>query len=337
MITGCPEDLRREWPKLEADFLPLIEAKAKRIKRFAPGSHFDFDDAVQEGRIFLLEAFLKYDSNKGELSNFVGVMINNKFKTMLNKMLAYRRVPRSFIRDGEGWAEVVTPPLSLDYVDFVRDEETRTDRTTEHRELEAHVNLFNSNMMATLRGLNKYVFECLVNPPIEFLKMVQNIGGDLERPTCKQIAEFTGAKLNAVLWSVSYIRMKFTEMAQGEEYSELFGDLVKPLVHVKDSIHDTEFVRKTISRKKLNPKPVNGYSELEDFYQKTSDGTCVRMIERYTWGVVLVLKYEDENRTMVIEGKFSPLKGIVIGKNGMRERIPVPWYKDMVVRLRGEK
>jgi hypothetical protein len=37
---------------------------------------------------------------------------------------------------------------------------------------------------------------------------------------------------------------------------------------------------------------------------------------------------------LVIEGRFNPLTGEVFGDGGMREDIPVGWYKTLVKELR---
>ena len=105
----CSDVLKSGWPEIEAKLLPLIEAKAKGVKKFVPNNYFDYEDAVQEGRIALLEAYSKYESERGELLNFASVVLNNRFKTLIWRMLAQRRTPRSYVREGDNWIEMTVP------------------------------------------------------------------------------------------------------------------------------------------------------------------------------------------------------------------------------------
>lgn len=351
-VWKCPETLRDNWPLIEVELMPLIEAKAKRFERYIPNSYFDFDDAVQEGRIALLEVHSKYDPKKGELSNFANVVLNYRFKTMVWEMLIKRRTPRSFIQDGDKWVEISVPPLCLEMIDIwdcsdfykKSDSENYLNSPYKHVEIEQikeQVRVFNLKMIYGLKGTTKKVFECIVNPSIEFLKMVQNVGGNINKPTSKQIAKFLEVKLNAVLWSISQIRMKFTELAKHKDFTELWSESLKtnrwPMIHTSiRKKHDLDFVREVIEKRNLDPKPIEGYTKNKDFYKESKNKKCARLIEKYSWGIVLVLKYKDQYRTFIIEGKFSKLNGVVIGKNGAREKLPVSWYKDIAKELRGK-
>lgn len=350
-IWKCPESLRVDWPTIEAELMPLIEAKARHFGRYIPNNYFDYDDVVQEGRIALLEVHSKYDSERGEFSSFANVVLNNRFKTMIWKMLTKRRTPRSFVKSGNKWVETSIPPLCLEMIDVMDCSNFYDDKNSEnylndpykkveYEQAKEQVRIFNLKMIYGLKGTNKQVFECIVNPSIEFLKMVQNVGGDVNKPTNKQIAEFLNIKLNAVLWSISQIRMRFTELAKHKDFSELWVESLRsnrwPMIHIsKEKKHDTEFVNEVIINRGLDPRPIHGYTKKKYFYEESKDKNCIRLIEQYPWGVVLVLKYKEKYRTFVLEGKFSLTKGIVTGKNGAREKLPISWYKDIVKELRG--
>jgi len=324
------EELKLKWSDIEAKLLPLIEAKARGVKKFVPNNYFDYQDIVQEGRIALLEAYSKYKPERGEFLNFASVVLNNRFKTLIWKMLTQRRTPRSYVRDGEGWAEVAVPPLCLDLVDVIPEEKILTNEPLERKEIEICLQDFNSKMLCSLKGNNKKVFQCMIDPPPIF-------GENTDRLTNKQMSEYLGINLNAVLWSISQIRMKFTEMARQSEHLELWGNSLKssrwPMVHMsKKSTYDSEFVKRIMKERKLDLKPIDCSSD-EDFNIKSRNRSCFRFLKKYKWGTVLYISYEQNCRTCVIEGNFSPHKGIVIGKNGAREKLAIPWYKDAIEQL----
>jgi len=345
----CTDFEREIWPDMERRMLPFIKAKAKRIKRWVNG--VDYEDAVQEGRLALLAALSKYDYNKGELEPYIGRVLDNMYKTMLYEMLCVSRMPRAVIRDAEDkWVQIPVPPLSLHSMLQYGNEgqqpepyEPPSDIPTPEdgarfNELEHQAGVFRMKMLYKLKGRDKQVFECRVNPPVSFLKMVQNLGGDIANPTNLHIAEYLGVDKNAVDWSLYKIKGLFTTMARKKEFSDLFGDVIVkkgwPMIHTsKKPCHDTDFVGAIIKERKLDPKPAKGYHSEPDFHQQAAQGKYARMIERYSWGCVLVLKWGKQWRTFVIEGRFNPLTGDVFGDGGAHETVPVKWYRKLVKEL----
>jgi len=345
----CSDYEREVWPEMERRMLPFIKAKANRIKRWVNG--VDYEDAVQEGRMALLAALSKYDCEKGELEPYIGRVLDNTYKSMLYEMLCASRMPRAVIRDAKNkWVQIPVPPLSLHTMLQYGNEGHQAasyeppsgimtpEDGAKFNELEAQAAIFRMKMLYKLKGRDKRVFECRTNPPVSLLKMVQNLGGDIANPTNLHIAEYLGVDKNAVDWSLYKIKGLFTEMARRKEFSDLFGDIIVrkgwPMIHVsKKPCHDTDFVGKIIKERKLDPKPIKGYHSEPDFHQQANDGTLARMIERYPWGCVLVLKRKQLWRTFVIEGRFNPLTGDVFGDDGMRETLPVKWYRKMAREL----
>jgi len=356
----CSKAYHDMWPDLERQMLPFIKAKAKKVKRFVHG--LDMDDAIQEGRLALLAALIRYDYNKGEFQRYAGKVLDNTYNDMMYGMLMQSRMPRAVVRDYNGeWVEKAQPPLSMNSLMGEMEYESavlgspwrRKSRRglisktvdpyegTKNGELEEQAKVFNLKMLNSLTGRDKDVFECRTNPSVDFLKMVQNIGGNIYEPTNLNIAQYLGVDKNAVDWSLYKIRAVFTKMARNKEFSDLFGEVVEsnewPMIHMSTKArHDIEFVKKIIRSRRLDPKPMDGYHHEPDFYQQA--GEYSRMIERYPWGIVLVVSNLDVCRTLVIEGKFNPNTGEVFGQSGARETIPVNWYKKLAKEMaRGGK
>lgn len=355
----CPDAYHEMWPALEKQMLPFIKAKAKRIRSFAGG--LDMDDAIQEGRMALLSVIIKekYDYTKGELSSYVGKVLDNTYRSMLYHMLSQTRMPRAVVRGDDGeWLELPSPPMSLSGIEedpggwstdvanrpmvslskaLVERDVPLPDESVQSKEMEGQARIFKLKLLNSLKGRDKKVFECRTNPPVDFLKMVENIGGDIYNPTIPQIAEYLGINKNAVDYSVSKIKTIFTRMARQEEFSDLFGERLGtkewPMVRTsKAAEHDREFVRRIIQQRELDPKPVEGYESAPDFYQKA--GMYSRLIERYPWGVVLVVRRKGTWRTMVIEcTAFNPSSGALAGERGTKEKVPVKWYPQLVKAL----
>lgn len=336
----CSAEHRARWPELERTMLPLIKAKARRIRKFTGG--IDMDDAIQEGRLALLAALVKYDPNKGPLDRYVGVCLNNAYNGLMYEMLSVTRMPRAIVRGDSGeWEALPCPPLSLDNLDGTYPDQVTPESECQDLELKTHARVFKLKLLNGLKGRDRAVFECRTNPPVDFLKMVQNVCGDIYAPTIPHIAQYLGVAKNAVDWSLYKIKAQFTRMARDDEFSELFGDMVEsrewPMIHMsKVRRHDIKFVARIIRERKLDPKPIAGYENELDFHQRA--GVFSRMIERYPWGVVLVLRRKTICRTLVIEcDKFNVHFGDAFGAMGTHEIIPVKWYPQLVQALAARK
>jgi len=340
----CTQQTERQYNELEREMMPLIKAKASKIRKFA--GYEDMDDALQEGRLALLAALIGYDEEKGNgLSKYVGTILDNTYRHMLYRMLSETKVPYAIEQTIEGgWMKRPSRPVSLSLLDedgyeFLEPVSSRQSPEDEVLEgqLKEQARLFKLKLLNTLKGQHKIVFECKTNPPVEFLKMVSNMGGDIYKPTNIHIAKYLGVTKNSVDTSLYRIREIFTAMARGEEFSDLLGAVVEserwPMYWMsKKACYDKEFVREIMRQNELDPKPIPGYQNEPDF--KHEAGMYSRMIERYEWGVVVVLRRKSSWRTIVVVGKFNAIQGDVFGTSGAHERIPVSWYGKMVKALK---
>lgn len=73
-------------------------------------------------------------------------------------------------------------------------------------------------------------------------------------------------------------------------------------------------VREVVQMKGLDPRPIEGYASLPDYWM--SHKRALRIIERYSWGVVLYLKYGGKKETIVIIGDYDVATGIASGSSG---------------------
>jgi len=335
----CDAETRDAWPEMEAKMLPLIEIKARRIRNWA-GVGMDLEDALQEGRLALLSAIASYDYSKGDLDPYVGVVLDNTYKTILYKMLSQTRMPQAYTYNGEEWVKSPSPPLSLSDMDLDSSEDLSPEVAASYVQLEEQARIFKLKLLNTLKGRDKAVFECRTNPPVRFLKKVEEWGGDKSNPTNLHIARYLNVGKNAVDWSLYKIRELFTRQARETEFSDLFGDVVDtnrwPMICMsKKAKHDLDFVQHIIKSHDLDPKPFSDYHLRPDHHQES--GIYSRIIERYSWGVVLILRRGAVSRTLVIEGKFNVPMGDVFGDCGTHEKIPVKWYSELVRELKRSK
>lgn len=345
----CPEALREMYPDIERRVYPAILHKSRALHRSLPS--IGVDDAIQEGRLALLGALLRYDYNKakGGLVAYASRVLTNAYLGLVYHELAQCRTPFVIVTDADGNAvKRPLPLLSLDDMlawdgDGWGYEPAASDESPEvvcsWAELDAQAKRMKLRLLNTLTGLDKKVFTARCNPSVELLKMIKNSGGDASKEVPSiAIARYLGVTKNTVDWSLHKIRLLFTKMAKYDsEFSELFGEAVAekgwPVIHIsKAPYHDHEFVAEVIERRGLDPRPIPGYAAEPDHFQAA--GEWSRMIERYEWGVVLVLGKGKLRRTLVLEGKFNALLGVVYGADGAREKVPVGWYGDLVKRLK---
>lgn len=333
----CTPELQSTYPIVERKLLPLIKYKANKLRGLAD---YDFDDALQEGRIALLKAMASYDYSRGKLERFVSVVLDNHYNQILYEYMSVSRMPRAvYWEDGE-WIPSPTPPVSLDAImGFEVPDITSMspEQELECNQMEEKARIFRLKMFNSLKGRDLDVFVCKVNPPMDFLIMIRNMGDDYEKPNNLHIAKYLGVDKNAVDWSLYKIREKFTELCRQKEFSDLLGDTVKgrgwPMIHASwAKKHDVEFIQRVIADRQLDPKPVEGCHQFDDYLQKAGDD--VRLIERYKWGCIMFLKYKGKCCTLVIEGKLNALEGLVYGDKGGREHLPVSWYKYLAKSLR---
>jgi RNA polymerase sigma factor (sigma-70 family) len=317
-----------EWyAELEAEMLPYIKRKASRIRGF---SHIDYDDAVQEGRMALLLAMAKFDPARGKLAHFASKVLTNTFNVLLHKNMKMSAAPRAYTRDGNGgWNAIPVMPVSLDDELLAVEPTSDIQSPEEHNidaETERALERLSKVLLKHLKEHEKKVFHCKVEPSEELVKMANDGVGNCKIPSNLHIAEHLGTTKNSIDWSIHKIREQFTKVTRQPEFSGVFGTQVdkdRPKIHVSCvSGFDFGLVKEVGKRRlagmKLLVEPV------------TSGCGVYRMAlwkcSNYT---VLYAARGDEHCTCVMEGYFNPVDGLVFGSNGMRETIPVDWYKQL--------
>jgi hypothetical protein len=291
---------------------------------------------------------MKYDYNKGRarLQGFVSVALERAYISLLEKKTARFRMPRTvyFDVDKQEWLESKHVPVSLsDTVDCIASE-VQLDPIEEQDKEELTrifsmkiLNAIESRGKSSVSSRGRLVYKCVCNPSGDFLTMLRNKGAD--RATIPLIAQYIGCDNNVVNFELYKIKAIFTQLAKSDEFIDLYGVLVAgkgwPMIHISGNTteQDQWFVRQTIENRRLDPKPLSNYDTHKDHIQKSGDDW--RMIERYSWGMVLVLKHAEEYRTLVIEGKLNVLSGEVFGSIGQYEPIPISWYPALAQKLNG--
>lgn len=108
-------------------------------------------------------------------------------------------------------------------------------------------------------------------------------------------------------------------------------------VEVSNRLMDLPFISRILRANHLNPIPQQGFYLNPAAWAENGD--FKRTIEKYDWGVVIFLSNRKEamHITIVAVGDFDPATGIVSSRAGVRHKLPVPWYTDMVRSLGDKK
>lgn len=348
----CPEEVRAIYPEIEDRVLPIIKCKAKKLTNLAG---WDFDDAIQEGRLALLQAIIKFDFNKGRgrLEGFIGRIVDKAFTSIWCRETAMKRCPRWLVED----EMVPYNPVSLEssteeneehgshsstnqrrhFPQALTDHDTPESLVLGQQEL-AQVRLFKATLYQDLYGLEADVFGIKINPPFDFLIMVRNTGGLMDCPTNVDIARYLGVTKNMVDYAIFKIRNKYKELIAGG-FSGNAADAedrnMQAVVHISyEDGHDFDFIKKVLAARGLEPKPLEDAHQRKDYNMKVGDD--FRMIERYRWGCILFLRFQGQCCTAIIEGNFNPTTGEVVGSSQTRSVLPVSWYLRLVERLGGK-
>lgn len=333
----CTQEIKKLYPIVEQKMLPFIRAKAAKLKRL---SGMDFDDVVQEGRMALLKGITKYASRGGdkELERYVGRVLTNAFHLLLYEQMAQCRMPKAVVQLDNEWVKISVPPISLDYVmDIQQDKSPNPEEQLNRVDLSDLARLFRLKMFNLLTGRDLDVFNCKVNPPMDLLIMIRNLGGDYNKtPSNVHIAKYLGVNKSAIDYSLHNIRLKFTQVAKFQEFSDLFPIGIRKgwaMIHTSQSdFHDVEYIKSIIESRNLNPKPLKDCQVENDYYQRFED--IERLVERYEWGCVLYLRYYQQHATIVVEGELNHNQGVTYGVNGTREKINLPWYNKLLKKIK---
>jgi RNA polymerase sigma factor (sigma-70 family) len=343
------------YEELEAPLLPMVRSLSVR---FAGTLGIGHDDAFQEARMALWEAFQGYDYNKsrGGVFRFARAAVHNAFCALLYKATTQTRTPHTVYEDETGRTHVAKHRLaSLDDISLGSTPQVypSPEQGAQTQEIGARVRVLRMRLYRSLTERERKIFRCKAQPSERFMLFLRNVGGSgLTRrkfvvpgryasaskrprevgqmsaePTNPQIAKFLGITKNAVDWSLHRIRRRFVELAELPEFSGLVEEIVEegswPMIHISEKPDDVEFVLETIAARGLDPRPIPGRRDIQ-----VAEG-CGRIVETYHWGAVIHLQYGDERRTIVVEGRFNKLTGEVHAEFGNWKSLAedVPWYR----------
>lgn len=324
--------IQEMYPDVEKRLAPVLKREAHRFAQRNP--EYQFEDALQEGRMAMLNAMANYDYNRAiaGLDGYLSRVLRNTFASLTERNLAQHRMPHVEQRGEQGWTRRPTRPTTIDGHDFADELIDKLD----FAEREQAVRLVNVRLQrhfeSTGHQRDKAVHRCMAYPPAELRNSLIEKGAD--EVGALDIANHLGLGQNAVDWSMNKVRAEATVLITGE-FSELFDAYVKrgwPMIHSSPRIetYDEQFVNRIIAKRRLDARA----GEPEEI---RGEG-CWRRITPYSWGVALGLEMDGDHRTLVIEGRFNSHYGIAYGvSGGPREYLTqrhVPWYNNLTKKLR---
>ncbi|MGW8177337.1 MAG: sigma-70 family RNA polymerase sigma factor [bacterium] len=347
-MTPVPDIIRDMYPDVESKVLPVIKARASRLKGI---SGVDVDDAIQEARIALLQAMTKFDFNSGEgdFAPYMSVVVINTCRALFAKSRQAQHMARVPVRDGDGWEMVPMNPVSMENYTVATDKPTPSTKSLGNKVAEAlidpaplvddsmmfresamKVGSFKAAMDERLADREQQVLRCRVDPPPGLIDQIESDGGDPAHPTNVDIAKYLGLNKAQMDWALYKIRNLFTEVASQDQFSDVFADLIKgtgwPTVHVsRGQCYNGDFVQRTLQTRHLDGMPVSDVEESCDC------GT--RRVIQYEWGAVVAVWRPGVCWTVVAEGQFNPRSGEVTGTLGARKLLPIEGYMQLAKAL----
>jgi RNA polymerase sigma factor (sigma-70 family) len=320
------------YVELDSQLRPLV----RRLSlRFALAYGVEADDAEQEARMALFEAFRHYDYNRGRggVKKFARTTIRNAFRGLAYAAVTRSRCPHTVYVDEDGQERVVRHSRLASLEDVMDSSQVIADGCGESeldvRRATDRLRVLRVRLYRALRPRERAIFKLKAQPPEDFLVFLRNIGVDSDANNV-HIARYLGISKNAVDYSLLKIRGEFRRLAESE-FSDLIAGLIRdgewPMVHVSFASNDVEFVRAVLLKRSLDPRPLSGPRDVR------VKGEVGRIIERYHWGAILHLKLRCNVATVVVEGhRFNESTGDVFGSYGMWRPLTdeVPWYKTLV-------
>jgi hypothetical protein len=326
--TQIPPEL---YVDVERAVMPIIRGASNR---FAKMAGLDASDAVQEGRLALLEALGKYDYNlsRGGIYNYARSAVHQAMLGVLYKATTLGRLPHLVIEDnGELKTVRSWPALMADFDTAVNESAPDPEREAMDSEMQSRLGELNMRLKGRLTDFQQNVLACLSNQNPSFALFLRNIQKDEEKAIEEKhtlIAKFFGETKNVVDWAVHHIKKNFTELAE-EQFSDIVLDALDkgawPMFHVSNDGNDTEFINITIEENDLDPRP-SGPPEVKRVEIKGV--VTARSIENYSWGSIIHLRHGDQVATVIAEGRFNAISGEVLTDTGLWKSIKdrVPWY-----------
>lgn len=230
-LSLCQQQTHCNWPDIETRFLPIIKAKASKIWRCY--QNMDVHDAIQEGRIALLLSLKNYDETRGKLEPYVNRVLDNTYNGILHKNLRQKSMPQAIVFGDKGRRKKM-PSLNLLSLDALVSDDVLEPLSSipspeEYIETAEKIQLirkFRLQMYKKFKKNTRHVFFCRTNPSSAFLKMVQDSGGNINKPSNVLIARFLGLNKNAVDYSLLKIKKAFIELSSTQKFSDLFADTI---------------------------------------------------------------------------------------------------------------
>lgn len=305
---------------IERQLMPMIRRKAARLRGF-----MDMDDAIQEARLVLFRALQSYDYNRQpDLERYVGVCLNNAFAGQYNKATAQCRMPRRPALQTDGsYAKVPTLPASMDMEPQSQDQGPEC--VLESSMQKVDVDLIIGATEALLSERERDVLLCFLQPPPGVKSVPGDSGFNLE------VAAYLGMTKNMIDWTLHRVRQALLEVFRFSEFSEGIGKLVggPGWPHLSHSPYwaDTDMLEWTISDRGLDGKV------------RSEERQGIPGAERwsivYDWGEALFLRFGETAASLVMEGRFNPVCGILFGSQHGSQAIPVPWYQRCMRAVNG--
>jgi DNA-directed RNA polymerase specialized sigma24 family protein len=324
-------DINKLYAEIEPSLMPIINNAAGRVAR---SLREDPKDLVQEARIALFDALHSYDYNRsrGGIYAFARQAVRTAMYNAVYRAASRGRTRKTQSGQGREWVSIVS--TATDDLDTAfANNDPAPDSLFEERELEAKYRVLKMRLLNQLSGQNALVFRCFHHPTEDFIAYLRNKG--VNEPSNVHVAEFLGLSKNVIDWSVHLIKREFTKLAEEElgEIAELTKRAIRqgywPMIHFSERERDAELIRNVIAKRGLDPRP----SEIptEELSERGQ-----RVIERYPWGAVLFLSFDDQRATLVLEGRFNQRTGEVIAQGGHWKGVGdfVPYYQELERSMR---
>lgn len=314
------------YKDIEREVMPIIRGAATA---FARRLGTDTDDAIQEGRMALLEALSRYDYNlsKGGIFNYARTAVRQAMYGLLYTATTKSRQPHIVIEEnGELKTIRSWPALMGDFELSVCEVTPDPERAAMDAEMAEALTGLKMRLVNRLNDFQSKVFACLSNQDQGFILYLRNIQVADEKNA--QIAAYLGTGKNHVDWAVHQIKHHFTELAE-RQFSDIVNKAVKegkwPMFHVSLRGNDVAFIQKVIAEQGLDPRPT-GAPEVKRADVKGV--LCLRSVETYSWGSVIHLRFGVKTATVIAEGRFNAISGEVLTSTGLWKNIKteLPWY-----------
>lgn len=315
------------YADIERECMPIIRSAASAFARKLGVGN---EDAIQEGRLALLTALkgYEYNASKGGIYNFARAAVKNAMCGLLYAATTKGRCPHIVIEeDGVPKAVRNYPEVMGDFSSF-SSTEPDPEAMAAQGEVVDKLRELKMQLMNRLNQRQLEVFGCLYHHKVEFEVFLRN--KQEPEATHELIAEYLGVTKNTVDWSVHQIKRHFTALSESK-FSDIIQEAIQegkwPMFHVSERPNDIAFIQSIIKTRALDPRPTGA----PDVKVRTLGSVrCVRSVEPYSWGSIIMLTFGERSATVVAEGKFNPISGEVRAETGFWKPISesLSWYSE---------